>query len=55
MRCDLAKLTLKQRRFCRQYLMNFNATLAVIQAGFCEKSARNKTPMLFSQESSPAG
>ena len=33
------KLTLKQRRFIEEYLIDFNATQAAIRAGYSEKTA----------------
>ena len=33
------KLTLKQRRFCEEYLVDLNATQAAIRAGYSPKSA----------------
>ena len=35
-----SKLTAKQRRFVQEYLIDFNATRAAIQAGYSEKTAR---------------
>lgn len=34
-------LTVKQRRFCEEYLVDFNATQAAIRAGYSENSARS--------------
>ena len=34
-----SNLNLKQREFCNQYLLDFNATQAAIRAGYSEKSA----------------
>ena len=36
----MAKLTLKQQRFCDEYLIDLNATQAAIRAGYSEKTAR---------------
>lgn len=33
-------MTLKQEAFCREYLIDFNATQAAIRAGYAKKSAR---------------
>lgn len=35
------KLTSKQEQFCREYIIDFNATQAAIRAGYSEKTARN--------------
>ena len=35
-----SKLTAKQQRFVQEYLIDFNATRAAIQAGYSEKTAR---------------
>lgn len=35
------KLTDKQEMFCREYLLDLNATQAAIRAGYSEKTARN--------------
>lgn len=36
----MAKLTVKQQRFCDEYLIDLNATQAAIRAGYSEKTAR---------------
>lgn len=36
----MTKLTLKQQRFCDEYLIDLNATQAAIRAGYSEKTAR---------------
>ena len=33
------KLTLKEERFCREYLIDFNASQAAIRAGYSSKTA----------------
>ena len=35
------KLTDKQEAFCKEYLIDFNATQAAIRAGYSEKTAYN--------------
>ncbi len=40
----MAKLTDKQEMFCREYLIDLNATQAAIRAGYSEKSANNTGP-----------
>jgi phage terminase small subunit len=35
----LTKLTAKQERFCREYIIDLNATRAAIRAGYSEKTA----------------
>ena len=37
----MAKMTVKQKRFCDEYLIDLNATQAAIRAGYSEKNARN--------------
>ena len=34
------KLTAKQKSFCREYIVDYNATQAAIRAGYSEKTAR---------------
>lgn len=34
------KLTAKQKQFCKEYLIDLNATQAAIRAGYSEKTAR---------------
>lgn len=36
----MGKMTLKQQRFCDEYLIDLNATQAAIRAGYSEKTAR---------------
>lgn len=36
----MAKLTNKQKRFCEEYVVDWNATRAAIAAGYSEKTAR---------------
>lgn len=36
----MAKLTAKQELFCREYVVDLNATQAAIRAGYSEKTAR---------------
>lgn len=35
----MTKLTAKQERFCREYIIDLNATQAAIRAGYSEKTA----------------
>ena len=35
------KMTVKQRRFCEEYLIDLNATQAAIRAGYSKKNAQN--------------
>lgn len=35
----MTKLTTKQERFCREYIIDLNATRAAIRAGYSEKTA----------------
>lgn len=35
----MAKLTAKQERFCREYIIDLNATQAAIRAGYSKKTA----------------
>lgn len=35
----MTKLTAKQERFCREYIIDLNATRAAIRAGYSEKTA----------------
>lgn len=35
----MAKLTAKQERFCKEYLIDFNATAACVRAGYSKKTA----------------
>ena len=37
----MGKLTDKQEVFCREYIIDFNATQAAIRAGYSEKTARS--------------
>lgn len=45
----MAKLTDKQELFCREYLIDLNATQAAIRAGYSEKTARNIAGNLLSK------
>ncbi len=38
------KLTPKQKRFCEEYVVDFNATQAAIRAGYSKKSAYSIGP-----------
>lgn len=44
----MAKLTDKQERFCREYLIDLNATQAAIRAGYSEKTAQEQSSRLLS-------
>jgi len=37
----MAKLTAKQEMFCREYIIDLNATQAAIRAGYSEKTAKD--------------
>lgn len=37
----MSALTPKQKRFCEEYIVDFNATQAAIRAGYSENTARN--------------
>ena len=37
----MAKLTQRQEKFCREYVVSYNATQAAIKAGYSEKTARS--------------
>jgi phage terminase small subunit len=36
---ELSRMTLKERRFCLEYLVDYNATRAAVVAGYSEKTA----------------
>ena len=38
-RCYMDELTAKQKRFCEEYVLDWNATQAAIRAGYSEKTA----------------
>lgn len=38
---SVTKLTVKQEQFCREYIIDLNATQAAIRAGYSEKTARS--------------
>jgi phage terminase small subunit len=40
-------LTLKQQRFCEEYLIDLNATQAAIRAGYSERTARSQGQRLL--------
>lgn len=40
------KLTAKQEMFCREYLVDFNATQAALRAGYSQKMAKQASRML---------
>lgn len=42
-------LTAKQERFCREYLVDLNATQAAIRAGYSEKTAREQAHALLTK------
>lgn len=44
------KLTPKNERFCREYLVDYNQTQAAIRAGFSERSARNIGYVLMTKD-----
>lgn len=43
----MAKLTDKQEQFCREYLIDLNATKAAIRAGYSEKTAQAQSSRLL--------
>ena len=43
----MAKLTDKQEQFCREYLIDLNATQAAIRAGYSEKTATSQAARLL--------
>ena len=43
----MARLTLKQARFCEEYLIDLNATQAAIRAGYAAKSANTDGPRML--------
>ena len=43
----MGKLTLKQERFCREYIIDSNATQAAIRAGYSEKTAMQQASRLL--------
>lgn len=45
----MADLNDKQDRFCREYLIDLNATQAAIRAGYSEKTARQQASTLLSK------
>lgn len=47
----MAKLTVKQQRFCDEYLIDLNATQAAIRAGYSEKTAMEQGYQLLQKTS----
>ena len=45
----MAKLTDKQDAFCREYIVDFNATQAAIRSGYSEKTANRIASQLLSK------
>lgn len=45
--CGMEKLSVKQKRFCDEYLIDLNATQAAIRAGYKEKYAHTNAPKLL--------
>ena len=45
----MGKLTDKKEAFCREYIVDFNATKAVIRAGYSEKTANRIASQLLSK------
>lgn len=45
----MAKLTLRQKRFADEYLVDANATQAAIRAGYSEKTARSQGQRLLTK------
>jgi phage terminase small subunit len=46
---DEAQLTDKQEKFCYEYCLDFNATQALIRAGYSENSARSQASQLLTK------
>lgn len=44
----MAKITAKQERFCREYLIDLNATQAAIRAGYSANTAQEQSSRLLS-------
>lgn len=44
----MAKLTVKQQKFCDEYLIDLNATQAAIRAGYSVKTAQEQSSRLLS-------
>ena len=38
---NVKKLTARQERFCREYIIDYNATKAAVRAGYSEKTAKS--------------
>lgn len=47
----MAELTAKQQMFCREYLVDLNATQAAIRAGYSEKTANEQAARLLANVS----
>lgn len=45
-----AKLNTRQLAFCREYIVDFNATQSAIRAGYAEKSARTTASRLLTND-----
>jgi len=45
----MPNLTEKQKRFCREYLMDLNATQAAIRAGYSKKTARKQACVMVTK------
>ena len=43
------KLTTKQKRFCEEYVTDFNATQAAIRAGYSKKTSRSQAQRLLTK------
>lgn len=46
----MAKLTAKQERFCKEYLIDFNATAACVRAGYSKKTASSIANQIMARE-----
>ena len=44
------KLNEKQKRFCREYLIDYNGTQAAIRAGYSAESARNQSSRMMTND-----
>lgn len=45
----MGRLELKQEMFCREYLVDYNATKAAIRAGYSPKTAKQQASMLLTK------
>ena len=45
----MSKLSPKQKQFCKEYIVDLNATQAAIRAGYSQKTAKSKASQLLSK------